>query len=324
MPANLRPTNLFLTFLLIFVMALAVISGPVHVPWNELMHSSIIRLRLARVLLGLVAGAGLSVSGVIFQALLRNPLAEPYLLGISSGAGLGAAVAIIAGLTALTAWSVPVLAFAAGLGTLVLVYGLSRTSGGIVPIHTLLLTGVIINAIFGSLLMFIASTAASDKLHNVMWWLLGSLEIYDWSLLRLASGVVLAGTAVACLFTRALDVITLGEETAVHLGLRVERMKLLFFSLASLITGATVSACGLIGFVGLLVPHFMRLLIGPDHRRLVPACALAGGAFLILADTLARTLMSPLEIPIGVVTASVGGPFLLFLLRRNAVTGRSV
>ncbi len=311
-----------LTLGLLLVMSLALLTGPVHVPWSEVLHSNIIQLRWARILLALLTGAGLSVAGVIFQALLRNPLAEPYLLGISSGAGLGAATAIITGLTALTAWSIPGLAFAAGLGTIVLVYALSRTTGGLVPIHTLLLTGVIVNAIFGSLLMFMASASTSENLHNVVWWLLGSLQIFDWSLLRLTAVVVVGGLTVTLIFARTLNLMTLGEESAAHLGLRVERTKLLFFAVASLITGATVAACGLIGFVGLLVPHFMRLLLGPDHRRLVPACALAGGAFLILADTVARTLIAPVEIPIGVVTALLGGPLLLLLLRRKTTSGR--
>jgi iron complex transport system permease protein len=313
---------LALSLVLLGTMAMALLTGPVHVPLRDIFYSSIIQLRLARILLALITGAGLSVAGVIFQALLRNPLAEPYLLGISSGAGLGAATAIIAGLTALTVWSVPALAFAAGLGTIILVYALSRTSGGLVPIYTLLLTGVIVNAIFGSLLMFLASTSSSENLHSVVWWLLGSLQIFDWTLLRIAAVVIAAGLLITLLFSRTLNLMTLGEESAAHLGLRVERTKLLFFALASLITGATVAACGLIGFVGLLVPHFMRLLLGPDHRRLVPACALAGGAFLILADMLARTLIAPLEIPIGVVTALLGGPVLLFLLRRKSASGR--
>ena len=158
-------------------------------------------------------------------------------------------------------------------------YTLARTSGGIVPIHTLLLSGVIINAIFGSLLIFMASAASTESLHSVIWWLLGSLQIFDWTLLKIVAAIVTAGLGVTLLLARNLNLMTLGEESAAHLGLKVERTKVLFFIVASLITGATVAACGLIGFVGLLVPHFMRLLLGPDHRRLVPACALAGELF---------------------------------------------
>jgi len=295
---------------------LAVFSGPVNVPFNQMLDSSVMRLRVARILLGLVVGAGLSVSGVIFQALLRNPLAEPYVLGVSSGAGLGAALAITLGLGALGTWTLPGMAFAGALATILLVYALARGAGGSVPVHTLLLSGVIVSAVLGSGLMFLVSVSSSKNIHNVVWWLLGNLQILDWGLLRAVSVVVLCGLVITMLFARNLNVMTLGEQPAAHLGLNPERTKRLFFVVASLMTGAAVAACGLIGFVGLIVPHTVRLVIGPDHRRLVPACALAGGGFLVLADAFARTVF-PTEVPIGVVTAFLGGPFFLFLLRRR-------
>lgn len=318
MPRNANIIFPALAALLLFSAAVSLLSGPVHVPLRDFWHSGIVQLRLARILLALFTGAALSVSGVIFQALLRNPLAEPYILGISSGAGLGAAASILLGLSVWTAWSLPGLAFAAGLATIALVYALARDSGGIVPIHSLLLSGVIVNAIFGSILIFMASAASTDNLHSVVWWLLGSLQIFDWTLLKIVAVIIGAGLGATGLLTRSLNLMTLGEESAAHLGLRVERAKLLFFLVASLMTAATVAACGLIGFVGLLVPHFMRLALGPDHRRLVPACALAGGIFLISADALARTILAPVEIPIGVVTALLGGPLLLTQLRRKS------
>ena len=296
---------------------LSVFSGAVHVPVGEMWGSSIIRLRLARIMLSAVAGAGLSVAGVVFQALLRNPLAEPYVLGISSGAGLGAALAIILGWTAAGAWTLPAVAFAGALATILLVYALAQTGLGPVPVHTLLLSGVIVNAVLGSVLMFLVSVAPSEDLHNVVWWLLGSLQIFDWQLLRAVAVVVAAGVAVTLLLARDLNLMTLGDEAAAHLGLHVERTKRVFFLVASLMTGATVAACGLIGFVGLIVPHSVRLAIGPDHRRLVPASATAGAAFLVLADSFARTAIAPSEIPIGVITALLGGPFFLLLLRRR-------
>jgi len=316
-------------------------AGAVWVPVDEMLDSVIVEFRVARFLLAIVAGAGLSVSGVIFQALFRNPLAEPYVLGVSSGAGLGAAIAIVSNLAAhstrlllavapalpqfllphlsqfFNTWTVPAMAFAGALGTIFLVYGLARDRSGAAPVHTLLLSGVMVNAVFGSLLMFLVSLSTSDALHNVIWWLLGSLQVLEWSLLPAPAIVVGCGLVVTVALSRDLNVITLGEEPAAHLGLNVERAKTLFLLLASLMTGATVAACGLIGFVGLIVPHSVRLAIGPDHRRLVPASALAGATFLVIADSFARTIMAPTEIPIGVVTALLGGPFFFILLRRK-------
>ena len=302
---------------LIAVCVVALFVGAVAVPVDEMLHSNIVRLRLARIILAVIAGAGLSVAGVIFQALLRNPLAEPYVLGVSSGAGLGAALAIVTGLGAMGTWTLPGLAFAGALATILVVYALAREPGGATPVQTLLLSGVIVSSVLGSILMFVVSISSSDKLHSVMWWLLGNLQIFDWQLLRIVSAVVGVGLGITLLFVRDLNLMTLGEEPAAHLGLHVERTKKLFFLVASLMTGATVAACGLIGFVGLIVPHTVRLAIGPDHRRLVPASALGGAAFLVLADSFARTAIAPLEIPIGVVTAFIGGPFFLFLLRRR-------
>jgi len=319
--------NLLLFAVLLAALAaactLAVLCGAVRVPLREMADSSIARLRAARVLLAAVTGAALSTSGVIFQAILRNPLAEPYVLGISSGAGLGEACAIVFGLHAVGAWTVPGMAFAGALGTILVVYALARTAAGGVPAQTLLLSGAIVHAVLGSLLMFLVSVAPSEDLHNVVWWLLGNLQVLDWQLLRVVALVVVVGLAMAFLLARDLNLLALGEEPAAHLGLHVERTMQVFFLLASLVTGATVAACGLIGFVGLIVPHTVRLMIGPDHRRLVPAAALSGAAFLVLADTFARTVMAPLEIPIGVITAMLGGPFFLFLLKRRTFAFRS-
>lgn len=302
---------------LVVACAVSLFAGAVHVPMADLFQSGIIQLRVARILLAIVAGAGLSVSGVVFQALFRNPLAEPYVLGVSSGAGLGATVAISLNLAAVSVWTLPAMAFVGGLMTILLVYSLARDPSGTALPHTLLLSGVMVSAVFGSLLMFLVSVAPSEKLHSVIWWLLGNLQIFDWSLLRAAAIVVAAGVMATSLLARDLNVLTLGEEPAAHLGLDVEGTKRLFLLLASLMAGATVAACGLIGFVGLIVPHSVRMTIGPDHRRLVPASALAGATFLVLADSLARTVIAPTEIPIGVVTALLGGPFFFFLLRRR-------
>jgi len=292
-------------------------AGAVPLPADDVWHSGIFRLRLARTALCVVAGAGLSVAGVIFQAILRNPLAEPYVLGVSSGAGLGAVLAIVLGFSAAGAWTLPATAFAGALGTILLVYALARTPRGTAPVQTLLLSGVVVSAVLGSILMFVVSVTPSEKLHSVVWWLLGNLQIFDWGLLRIVSAVVAAGLAVSVLFARDLNLMALGDEPAAHLGLDVEWTNKLFFLLASLMTGATVAACGLIGFVGLIVPHTVRLVAGPDHRRLVTAAALAGAAFLVLADSVARTMIAPREVPIGVITAILGGPFFLGLLRKR-------
>jgi iron complex transport system permease protein len=308
---------LILSAILVAVCGFALVTGAVHVPWDQMLGSGIVRLRVARILLAMIAGAALSVAGVVFQALLRNPLAEPYVLGVSSGAGLGAAMTIFLGLMFFGAWTVPFMAFAGAMITIMMVYALAREPNGTVPVQTLLLSGVIVGAVMGSILMFVVSISSAENLHSEIWWLLGNLQVFDWRLLRVVSAVVVLCLVLTFLFSRALNVMTLGEEPAAHLGLHVERTKTLFFIFASLMTGATVAACGLIGFVGLIVPHSVRLIVGPDHRKLVPASALVGAAFLVLADCLARTVLAPVEIPIGVVTAFFGGPFFLYLLRRR-------
>src|SRR5271165_6593052 len=286
-------------------------------------QKGIFGLRAARTLMASIAGAGLSVAGVVFQSLLRNPLAEPYVLGVTAGAGLGAALAIAAGITVFGLWTVPGMAFAGALGTILLVQALARTPSGSVPVETMLLAGITVSAVLNSLLMFVVSIAPSEKLHGVVWWLLGNLQVVDWRLLEIVAVVVCAGLSVAVLWARDLNLMALGDEPAAHLGLNVARSRHLFFVVASLVTGATVASCGIIGFVGLIVPHAARLIVGPDHRRLVPAAALAGAAFLVLADCLARSLLPQGEIPIGVVTALCGGPLFLVLLRRHKAAAES-
>jgi iron complex transport system permease protein len=214
-------------------------------------------------------------------------------------------------------WVLPGGAFVGSILTVALVYALARGSGGTLPIHSLLLAGVVVGAVLSSLLMFVVSVAPPERVHNVIWWLLGNLQIFDWGLLRAAAVLVACGLGITILLARDLNLMTLGEESATHLGLNVNQSRVLFFVLASLITGAVVAAAGLIGFVGLIVPHSVRLAIGPDHRRLAPASALVGATFLVLADAFGRTIMAPVEIPIGVVTACLGGPFFLFLLKQK-------
>lgn len=307
---------LLLLALLVCAGAVSVLVGPVDVPLSEVAVSGVIRLRLARLILAIIAGAGLSVAGVIFQAILRNPLADPYVLGVSSGAGLGAAIAIMAGLAALGTWMVPASAFAGALVTVLLVYTLARVRGA-VPTYTLLLAGVVVGTGLSSVLAFLVSIATHEELHSVMWWLMGNLQIFNWSLLWVVGVAAMTGIVVTFLFSRSLNVMTLGEEPAAHLGLKVEATRRLFFIVGSLVTGVVVSACGLIGFVGLIVPHSVRLVLGAEHRRLVIGSALVGAIFLVVADMLARTVLAPREVPIGVLTAFVGCPFFIGLLRRR-------
>ena len=278
---------------------------------------TIIKLRLGSVLLAAVAGAGLSVAGAVLQGVLRNPLADPYVLGMSGGAGLGYGLVVISGGAVwLGAWVLPAGAFAGALGTMVLVYLLAKT-GQTIPVTTLLLAGVIMGAMTGALLMFIVSVGSYEQMHDLVWWMLGNLQVTDWKLPLLVGVVTAIGIALAWVFSRELNVMVLGEEEASFLGVRVELAKKLFFVVASLMTGAVVSVCGLIGFVGLIVPHAVRLAIGPDNRRLIPVSAVVGAGFLILANTFAQVIIAPEMVPIGVVTAFLGGPFFIYLLRRR-------
>jgi len=276
-----KPRNRLILILALLAALPLVALASIYFGLPEQGREGVIQIRRASVLLAILAGAGLSLAGVVLQAILRNPLAEPYILGISAGGGLGAGAAIILGLTFMGMWTLPAAAFIGSVATILLVYKLGRV-GGRTPVHTLLLSGVVVNAVLGSMLMFMISISTREGIHDVIWWLLGNLDVYDWNLLAFVAAVVIGAGIAVTLLARDLNVMVLGEEPATHLGLRVERMKVVFFVLASLMTGATVAACGLIGFVGLIVPHIMRAMMGPDHRTLLPASALAGAIFLIL------------------------------------------
>ncbi|MBI2875514.1 MAG: iron ABC transporter permease [Candidatus Tectomicrobia bacterium] len=278
----------------------------------------LLQVRLPRVLLAGLVGAALSAGGVAFQALLRNPLAEPYILGVSGGAAFGAMLAIALGAEGFW-WGlspVPLCAFLGALFSLWLLYALAQTQGRLLA-HTLLLVGVILNAFFSAGMLFFTSLLDSDRLHQVVLWLMGSLGSLSYRILAPVALYVILGLGVLWLMARDLNLLSLGEETAQQLGVDVERLKRVVLLAASLLTGAAVSLAGLIAFVGLIVPHVVRLLFGPDHRLLMPAAALLGAIFLMAADTLARTLMAPTELPVGVITALGGGPFFLWLLRRQ-------
>jgi len=297
-------------------------TGLVHVAqtWPQSEETIIFQIRFPRVLAAAMVGAALSVAGVLFQGLLRNPLADPYVIGTSGGAAFGASLGavIFSHFSVLGFGAIPALAFLGAIGTMVLVFRFSRV-GGRTPVVTLLLVGFSVSVVLGYTvsLLLIVNERFEFNTRIIYAWLLGGIWIEHWSQLGLIALIIIAGTAGAFTLTRSLNGLALGEECAEYLGIAVERQKTAVIVVGSLLTAAAVSAGGLIGFVGLIVPHFLRLLFGPNHVRLLPLAALGGAAFLVIADLLARTVMPPNEVPVGILTALVGGPAFLFLLRRT-------
>jgi iron complex transport system permease protein len=315
-----------LTALLAACVAVAVLVGAGDVPLGALFGRSelddvartiLFRVRVPRVLLAAVLGGALTVAGVAFQALLRNPLADPYVLGVSGGASIGGVIALMLGLgSALGGIAVPALAFVGALGALVLIEWVA-TVGGRLTVYNVLLTGAIFNAFSAALIYFLQSVASLRELHAIVFYLMGRIgSPAPWRLAAIAATVV-AITALLWSMARDFNALSLGEEGAMHVGVDVERLKRRTLVLGSLLTGLAVAVAGLVGFVGLVVPHLLRIVLGPDHRMLVPAGFLGGAAFLVLADMLSRVLIAPSELPVGVVTALVGGPFFLYLMRRS-------
>ena len=277
------------------------------------------QLRLPRAILAMVVGGGLAVVGAAMQALVRNPLAEPYILGISSGASAGASLFFLGLLPPLISkgLSMPLAAFAGGLVAITIVYavagGHSRLS-----VARLLLAGVAVAALMASVTSFITlSSPEPDKLRAVLFWLMGSLHNATWAVLPWPAVVTLAGLGVLLILSRSLDAMLVGEEPAHNLGVRVEFIKKVLIVLAALVTGSIVAASGAIGFVGLIVPHAVRMVTGVTHRKLLPACFMAGALFLLWADLAARLLLPGEQLPVGIVTALCGVPFFLILLRRS-------
>ncbi len=275
----------------------------------------LLQVRLPRVFLGFLVGVCLASVGVALQALLRNPLADPYVLGVSSGAALGVAVAVLFGIgTTVLAFSLlPVCGFLGGLVALLVVYRMAATYDRL-PIHSVLLAGVILNAIFSALIMFITSIMEPNRSFGMMAWLMGSLTAPAYPALAALSVYLLIGLFLLFKQVRVLNILALGEEPARSLGIDTERAKRVIFLVSALLTGAVVSVSGMIGFIGMVIPHAVRLVIGADHRLLLPASALVGGIFLMVADTMARTLFVPSEVPVGIITALAGGPFFVYLL----------
>jgi iron complex transport system permease protein len=319
--------NAALLALLLASIVASVLVGSVHIDVARALQSDIpdnvdrvilFDTRLPRVLLAAVVGAALASAGVALQGLLRNPLAEPHLIGVSGGAALGAVAAImIGGRSAFTEGSVLPLAAAAGaLASVGIIYRLALVQGRLQP-YVLLLAGVVYNAFAGALIMFANSIADFYAAHGLLFWLMGNLATQSYGLVAAIGTYAALGAFWLLLQTRHLNVLSLGEEAALQLGVNVDRTRRATFVASALLVGAVVSVSGMIGFVGLIVPHVMRLLIGPDHRLLLPASLLAGAVFLIWADTVARTLLGVVELPVGVVTALCGGPFFVYLLKRE-------
>lgn len=280
-------------------------------------YSILFNLRWPRIILGFAIGGALSLAGVMLQGMFRNPLVEPYTLGISGGAALGVCLNIVLRLNYLLGiLSLPISGFLGALIVILLVYFLTLRKG-LLKVQGLLLTGVMISFISSSLLMFILAVSRAEDLHGIIFWIMGSLEEPNWLLIKAAVGISLLGLFLSYLFSLHLNAFSLGEDEAKSLGINTERIKGLLFIFSSLLTGLSVSICGVIGFVGLVVPHFMRLLVGGDHRLLLISSYLGGAIFLILCDTLARTIISPLELPVGVITGIFGGILFIYALTKK-------
>ncbi|GAA0730646.1 iron ABC transporter permease [Clostridium malenominatum] len=270
----------------------------------------ILNLRLPRIMLSALVGAGLSIVGCVFQAIFKNPMADPYVLGISSGSALGAAIAIILGVSGVTSF-----AFTGAILTTLLVYSIAKT-GTKLPTNTLLLAGVSVGFLLSSLISLIM-IFNREQVEKIIFWTMGGLNTANWKAVFSLFPFVLIGGFIIFIFSKDLNVMLTGDETASTLGIEVDKIKKLLLTISSIIIAACVSMSGIIGFVGLIIPHMIRLLVGPDHRVLLPFTALGGGVFMIISDTLARTLVPPAEIPVGAITSIFGAPYFIYLLIRN-------
>ncbi len=328
-PARFVVTLSALTVLLAVVMAVCIFIGSADTDFRRALagvqpdRQILFGIRVPRVLLAALVGGALAAAGVAFQALLRNPLADPYILGVSGGAAVGAVAAVLMGFGSTVAGlsAVPAMAFLGAVGAIFLVYRLGTLAGD-APRYTLLLAGVIVNAFFGAVIMFVTSIVDFARMSRIVLWLMGSLPAsVSYSALGVLAVYMAIGTGWLITLTRGLNVMSLGDETATQLGTNVPSLRWQTFLAASLVTAAAVAQCGPIGFVGLIVPHAVRLVLGPDHRLLLPASFLAGATFLTAADTFARTGIVGTQLPVGVVTALCGGPFFMILM---CTAGRKV
>jgi iron complex transport system permease protein len=287
--------------------------GPV--PTHPQGDNTLWQVRFPRVVLAVLAGAALATGGALMQGVFGNPLAEPGVVGVSSGAAVGAAVVIVFGFTFAGTWTAPLAAFVSGLVTTLLVYVLSR-DGGRTEVVTLVLTGIALNAVTSAGLAYLVFLADTSAREEIVFWQLGSLNGARWEQVAVVAPLVAVGLVAALVMARQLDLLALGDRAARHVGVDVERLRLAAIVVVALLTAAAVSFCGIIAFVGLVVPHLVRMVAGPGHRLLVPASALGGALLLVLADLWARTAVAYADLPIGMLTSLVGGPFFFWLLRR--------
>lgn len=285
--------------------------------WTEQAEAIIISIRLPRVITAVVVGFGLAMAGTVFQGLLRNPMADPYIIGTSGGAALGATLALL--LPVQVVWLdftlVPIAAFAGSMLAVLAVYNIARV-GPRTPITTLLLAGFALSSLMAAVMSFLM-LFSGQTMQRVVLWTMGGTSASGWGQLQVVIPLILVASLAAYLLAGDLNAFLLGEDQAAHLGVNVERRKLILLMIGSLLTGASVSVSGLVGFVGLVVPHVARLVFGPDHRLLLPASALLGSIFLVVADLVARLILAPAEVPVGIVTAVIGSPFFIYLLRRS-------
>jgi iron complex transport system permease protein len=317
-----------LTLIVVACLAAGLSAGSVRLSlpevWNGLWQgkgaaAAIVReVRAPRVVLAFLVGGSLAVCGAALQAMIRNPLAEPYLLGLSSGAGLGAVLAIAS--RAANPWAVPLAAFIGALAAVALVYRLSLVSGRRLDPHVLLLSGVVVGAFAGALMSAVMVLSDAPGVRNAFLWLLGGFGSASWRSLAVFAAYAVLPLGILLFHARSLDLIALGDEPAQHLGAEVDRIRQLVYLCTALLTAASVATCGIVGFVGLVVPHAVRTMFRPLHRSLLPLVFVAGGCFLVLADVVSRTAVRPLELPVGVITALIGVPLFALLLRRTLAT----
>jgi len=290
--------------------------GVADIPLRELFleaNRQILYLRLLRIFLAILVGCGLSVSGVALQAMLKNPLAEPYLIGTSSGAGLGAVIGIMLGVGGAC---LPASAFAGACASVLLVYAIAR-QGNKIPVQSLILAGVIVSIALSGITVFAVTMSPDGAMRGLMWWLWGSLEVYDLRLLSIVAILVASGVWTIFVFSQDLNAMSIGEEEAIHLGIKTETVKKILFLVISLVTASLVCVSGVIGFVGLIIPHATRFIVGPNHKVLIPASCILASIFMIVCDLIARTAVPVMEIPIGIITAVIGAPLFIVLLRRK-------
>lgn len=302
----------------------AIVTGPAEIPISDALtaifgkapvttETIVLAVRLPRIILAGMVGASLGLAGVIFQAMFRNPLADPYLIGISSGAALGATLAISFGASTIGIFSpIPVFAFMGALMSIYLAYRFARL-GSLMSVSSLLLAGIAIGS-FCNAVISVLMVYSKHDLQTIIFWLMGGFSARNWNHVLMALPWFMISPTLM-FFARDLNIILLGEEKAQNLGVDIEWTKKILLALASLIAAAAVSVSGIIGFIGLIVPHIVRIIVGPDHRLLIPATVLSGASALILADTAARTFFGSMELPVGIVTAAIGAPFFVYLLR---------